>query len=354
MSIARIIIAFFLVTLPQMAIAEPFYFEFSGDFDSVGQEWPGASTFTILITVDNGGDNPFDTFNVSDVQRTELISGNYEQTWDRNLGGTDNSSAGDFWQFIYDGTDVVWSMAEPEFGTVTLIDGTDNQGGQTDIGFVGIVDGSGHVTWIGTSLSNSNNFNAVWSQEPNIFVGSRVVFLDVPSDYWALTFINKLAEAGITSGCGSDNYCPENLVTRAQLAVFLERGMRGGDFVPPSALGNVFLDVAANDFAASFIEQLFFDGISGGCGGNNYCPTDVATRAQMAVFLLRAKYGTGYTPPPAVGLFNDADLSYWAVAWIEQLAVEGITSGCGGGRYCPDHPVTRAQMAVFLVRTFAL
>ena len=58
--------------------------------------------------------------------------------------------------------------------------------------------------------------------------------------------------------------------------------------------------------------------------------------------------------PAATGVFNDVDLSYWAVHWIEQLAAEGITSGCGNGNYCPEDPVTRAQMAVFLVRTFGL
>ncbi len=143
-------------------------------------------------------------------------------------------------------------------------------------------------------------------------------------------------------------------MTRAQMAVFLERGMRGSGFSPPAATGNTFLDVGANDFAAAFIEQFFLDGITSGCGGNNYCPTDAVTRAQMAVFLLRAEHGAGFTPPPATGVFTDVPLGSFAVAWIEQLAAEGITSGCGGGNYCQNNPVTRAQMAVFLVRTFGL
>jgi hypothetical protein len=179
-------------------------------------------------------------------------------------------------------------------------------------------------------------------------------FQDVPSGYWAIDFIRILATSGVTGGCGSGNYCPEDPVTRAQMAVFLERGMRGSDFVPPAPAGNVFLDVTAEDFAAAFIEQLFSDGITGGCGGNNYCPGDPVTRAQMAVFLLRARYGASYAPPPANGVFDDVSLSYWAAAWIEQLATEGITGGCGTGNYCPEDPVTRAQMAVFLVRTFGL
>jgi hypothetical protein len=138
------------------------------------------------------------------------------------------------------------------------------------------------------------------------------------------------------------------------MAVFLERGMNGSGFVPPPATGSVFLDVKAGDFAASFIERLAADGITSGCGNNNYCPGAVVTRAQMAVFLLRAKYGSSYTPPPASGVFADAPLGSFAVAFIEQLAAEGITAGCGGGNYCPNAKVTRDQMAVFLVRTFGL
>jgi uncharacterized repeat protein (TIGR02543 family) len=74
----------------------------------------------------------------------------------------------------------------------------------------------------------------------------------------------------------------------------------------------------------------------------------------MAIFILRGMYGATYQPP-AIGAstgFYDVPTSHWAAAWIKQLATEGITTGCGGGNYCPYNPVTRAQMAVFLVRAF--
>jgi hypothetical protein len=76
----------------------------------------------------------------------------------------------------------------------------------------------------------------------------------------------------------------------------------------------------------------------------------------MAVFLLRSKYGALYAPPiiGATTGFEDVQPGYWAAAWIKQLVAEAITSGCGSGTYCPEAPVTRAQMAVFLVRTFGL
>ena len=183
---------------------------------------------------------------------------------------------------------------------------------------------------------------------------TATTFLDVPSSYWAFSYIETLAASGITTGCGLNIYCPENSVTRAQMAVFLERGINGSSFDPGPGVGNVFFDVPASYWAVGWIERLSADGITTGCGFGNYCPEDAVTREQMAVFLLRAKYGQDYAPPTPTGVFNDVVLSHWSAPWIEQLAIEGITTGCGPNIYCPKDSVTRAQMAVFLVRTFEL
>jgi N-acetylmuramoyl-L-alanine amidase len=53
-------------------------------------------------------------------------------------------------------------------------------------------------------------------------------------------------------------------------------------------------------------------------------------------------------------VFDDVSLGTFLGAWIEQLAAEGITTGCGTRRFCPDQSVTRGEMAVFLARTFGL
>ena len=82
-----------------------------------------------------------------------------------------------------------------------------------------------------------------------------------------------------------------------------------------------------------------------------FCPDAPVTRAQMAVFLLKAELGEHYAPPPATGaVFADVPAGAFAAAWIEDLAARGITGGCGGGNYCPDRPVTRRQMAAFLLK----
>jgi hypothetical protein len=179
-------------------------------------------------------------------------------------------------------------------------------------------------------------------------------FADVPQAHGFHDRIEDLFRSGVTSGCGGGNFCPAQNVTRAQMAVFLLKGIHGAAFVPPPATGTVFNDVNVGDFAAANIEQLAAEGITSGCGGGNYCPNASVTREQMAVFLLRSKHGAGYVPPPATGDFDDVPISSPFAKWIEQLAAEGITAGCGGNNYCPSQAVTRGQMAVFLVKTFDL
>jgi len=116
-----------------------------------------------------------------------------------------------------------------------------------------------------------------------------------------------------------------------------------------------FVDVPVRSFAAGFIERLLDNGVTAGCGNGNFCPGQSTGRAQMAVFLLKAEHGAGYTPPTCTGKFTDVPCpGGFAVDWIEQLATEGITAGCAPNLFCPGAPVQRAQMAVFLSKTFNL
>ncbi len=113
-----------------------------------------------------------------------------------------------------------------------------------------------------------------------------------------------------------------------------------------------FLDVPQANLFHADVEKIFRQGITTGCGdGTNYCVDSVVTRAQMAVFLLKAEHGSTYVPPGCTGLFGDVPCPGPYANWIERLSTEGITAGCGGGNYCPDASVSRAQMAVFLLKT---
>ncbi len=78
----------------------------------------------------------------------------------------------------------------------------------------------------------------------------------------------------------------------------------------------------------------------------------LSPRAEMAVFLVRGMHGAGFVPPVATGVFSDVPTDHWAAAFIEQLYADGITTGCNTAplRFCPGASVTRAEMAVFLGR----
>jgi hypothetical protein len=199
-----------------------------------------------------------------------------------------------------------------------------------------------------------NNYN-ITSYLNGILTVAPPTFQDVPATYWAWEYVERVYAAGITGGCTLNplNYCPGNSVTRAQMAIFLLRAEHGSNYAPPAATG-MFSDVPLTDFAAPYIEQLAKEGITGGCATGKYCPGNPVTRAQMAIFLLRAEHGSTYTPPAAVGMFTDVPLTDFATPFIEQLAKEGITGGCAPGKYCPGNSVTRDQMAIFLTRTFKL
>jgi subtilisin family serine protease len=183
-------------------------------------------------------------------------------------------------------------------------------------------------------------------------------FGDVPMDAGHWSWVERLSNATITAGCGGGNYCPFSEVVRAQMAIFLLRGKHCGNAYVPPAVGasTGFGDVPLDATYAPWVKQLAAEGITAGCGGGNFCPLQVVNRAQMAIFLLRAKHGATYSPP-AVGAttgFGDVPLDATYAPWVKQLAAEGITAGCGGGNFCPLQNVNRAQMSIFLVRAFDL
>ena len=108
-------------------------------------------------------------------------------------------------------------------------------------------------------------------------------FNDVSSWSFHAPFVERMADLKVTTGCGDDKFCPDNNVTRAQMAVFLSRALKLPD--GPDA---GFSDVAADAWYAVEVDKLAQSRITQGCGDGKFCPDDDVTRAQMAVFLARA------------------------------------------------------------------
>jgi cytochrome c peroxidase len=171
------------------------------------------------------------------------------------------------------------------------------------------------------------------------------VFTDVGEDDFAEDFINSIYYSGITGGCGNGNFCPDVTVTRAQMAVFIVTALGHS----PRACPGQFSDVSAADPSCGFIERLAEEGITGGCGNGKFCPNDPVTRGQMAVFMETA---LGNPANAGTGRFTDVPADNPFCGYVERIADDGIAAGCGNGKYCVDDPITRAQMAVFLATAF--
>jgi hypothetical protein len=219
-------------------------------------------------------------------------------------------------------------------------------GGQTDLYSIAL--STGAATLIGP-VGAALDLGGLALGEPGV---TTLTFGDVSGNF-AQAFIADLAAAGLTGGCATNPplFCPDAPVTREQMAAFIMRGL--GEFAPPAPATQRFADVPATNPFYAFIDRLAALGITLGCGGGNYCPTAPVTREQMAAFIIRA---LGEPNPPAPGMprFADVPPTHPFFAFIDRLAARGITAGCSSTNYCPADPVTRAQMAVFLVRAFNL
>ncbi|HET9529275.1 MAG TPA: choice-of-anchor V domain-containing protein [Blastocatellia bacterium] len=214
--------------------------------------------------------------------------------------------------------------------------------------------GNGMVTYTVEANANASTRTGTITVAGLTFtVLQGLAFDDVPTDHPFYTEIGKLSARGVTLGCDGDSYCPDTTVTRDQMAAFIIRAL--GNFNPPQPAMQRFADVPPTNFFYAFIEEMAVRQITLGCGGGNYCPTDPVLRDQMAAFIIRALHEPGYTPPtPAMQRFADVPPTNFFYAFIEEMAVRQITLGCGGGNYCPSLPVSRGQMAAFLVRAFNL
>jgi len=155
---------------------------------------------------------------------------------------------------------------------------------------------------------------------------------------------------GIAVGIGPGIFGPGSPVSREQMAVFLMAAYEAATGRPyGGAVRSSFVDVTGS-FAQARIAQLIGLGITAGTGPGTYGPEQVVTRAEMAVFLLRLLEALAGQAPlvPANNPFTDIRGSF-AEREIRQLVALGLTSGTGATTFGPADPVTREQMAAFTV-----
>ena len=175
-------------------------------------------------------------------------------------------------------------------------------------------------------------------------------FVDVPPGVYYFDAVNLLKEFGITAGCSASDFCPQDTVTRAQMAIFIVRGiLHTDDFTYTAA--PYFTDVPVGAFGFQWIQKLRDLGITSGCSPTEFCPAEPVTRAQAAVFLIRARYGVSTVfPYSSSPFFTDVPTGAFGFEWIQRLKQDNITGGCSPTLFCPDESVIRGDMAIFLIR----
>jgi hypothetical protein len=182
-------------------------------------------------------------------------------------------------------------------------------------------------------------FNATGSAVSVVASGSTC-----PNDWVGTQYEADAAwafQTGLTAGCGTGLLCPNDRVTRAELATWLARA-----FGLPATATDYFSDdeTSANE---ADINRTAEAGVTAGCGPTTFCPTAIASRGELAAYLVNALN----LPPATADYFTD-DAGNVHEADINSLAEAGIATGCGEGLYCPSAAVLRGPLAGFLHRAF--
>ena len=191
---------------------------------------------------------------------------------------------------------------------------------------------------------------------------TRPTFADVPLDHPYHDYVEAIYQAGYTAGCSTDPllYCPEATMNRAESAVFVERGIHSASFVPATPVSQVFADLPLDSWAAGWVDGLWDDGYTAGCGTAPllYCPWQGHSRAEAAVFYLRMLRGADYTPAqPTSSIFADVPIESWYARWVHEAYNAGLIEPCEVSpqrRYCPDAPLTRAIAAYMMAQAKGL
>jgi hypothetical protein len=192
--------------------------------------------------------------------------------------------------------------------------------------------------------------------------GPSQTFADVPLSHAYFAEIEALYQAGYTAGCGTNplRYCPDQTMNRGESAVFVERGIHSASYDPSAPTTQVFADLALDSWAAKWVNGLWLDQYTAGCGTSPlvFCPWQGHTRAEGCVFYLRMMNGATYEPPqPSVQTFSDVPLTTWYARWVKVAYDAGLLTACQSSpelRFCPNDPLTRGLAASMMVQAKGL
>jgi hypothetical protein len=191
---------------------------------------------------------------------------------------------------------------------------------------------------------------------------STQIFTDVPPSDQYFDYVSLMSSYGITAGCQASPplYCPGSPVTRAEMAVFIVRGLNlatNASLTYPATA--YFQDVPPSGIPDSeffpYVQRLAQLGITAGCQASPplFCPDESIPQGEMAVFVIRgwmlANNITALTYP-TTPYFTDVPATDQFFPYIQKMAQLGFWTGCTATTFCENSPVTRDQMAPMILR----
>lgn len=193
--------------------------------------------------------------------------------------------------------------------------------------------------------------------DPGQQQGVSVGFFDMAEAGVHEAAVRKMADLGVLkgTGCGNGRLCPQEPLRRWELAVWMVRMFDGAE--PARTNISRYADVDHVTWWTPYVERFAELGITAGCDLEplRFCPDSPVIRQHAATFLVRAFKLAAAAPVGFTDLSANSTINNH-INDINALYAAGITAGCSTQplSFCPDRPVTRAEMATFLVRALQL
>jgi hypothetical protein len=176
---------------------------------------------------------------------------------------------------------------------------------------------------------------------------AQTTFNDVPTNYWAQTFIQELASRDIIKGFPDGGFRPNDPVTRAQFAAMLNKAMTKA----PTRNGVTFVDVDPNYWAASAIQKAYTTGFMAGYPGNVFEPAQNIPRVQILVSLANGlNYTANQAPETILQTYSDAaSIPNYARNSVAAATENRMVVNYPNVQFLnPNQSATRAEVAAFI------
>lgn len=200
-----------------------------------------------------------------------------------------------------------------------------------------------------------------------VIAGQATSFADVMRTHWAYGYIEALYRGGFISGCQIEPkrlFCVNDGLTRAQIAVFVLRGVHGATYTPTQPTAITFSDTPLSHWGAKWAKPFFEEGYTAGCGTTPsliFCPDVGHLREEWPVYMERMLHGVTFAPPtPTTQHYTDVLVDRWSYKWIEAAVSDQLPQECedpanrGDTLFRPMDITNRAEAACVMSKAKGL